>query len=476
MHKAIPDPTKRGVALLQGGATFQLYSSDGEMLFKQDSYFFYLFGVSEDSWYGALNMQTGKSTLFMPRLPDSYAVWMGPLKSPEYYLGRYGVDEVLYVDEMSKWLETDVGKHQGLPIHVLSGTNTDSGMEVVSPKLPVEAAKAATLEMEKDTLFNAITESRVRKTPEEIAIIRYANQVGSKAHVELMHTCKPARTDVELMCTCKPGDMEYHLESRFLSYCYSTGGSRSPMYGPISASGPNGAILHYGHAGAPNDRQMQEGDMVLVDMGCEYYHYGSDITTTFPVNGKFTPKQRTIYNAVLRASNAVKSAMRPGVVWTAMHELANVIILEDLLAAGLLKGSVEDMMEADVGALFMPHGLGHFLGLDTHDVGGYQPGCPPRIQRPGFKSLRTARVLEPGMVITVEPGCYFNSALLLPAFKDPKQSKFLVEDAIRPFLDSFGGVRIEDNMLVTEQGAESFTNVPRTCEEVEAVMAGTEWR
>ncbi|GAX85630.1 hypothetical protein CEUSTIGMA_g13045.t1 [Chlamydomonas eustigma] len=254
MHKAIPDPTKRGVALLQGGATFQLYSSDGEMLFKQDSYFFYLFGVSEDSWYGALNMQTGKSTLFMPRLPDSYAVWMGPLKSPEYYLGRYGVDEVLYVDEMSKWLETAVGKHQGLPIHVLSGTNTDSGMEFVSPKLPVEATEAATLEMEKDTLFNAITESRVRKTPEEIAIIRYANQVGSKAHVELMRTCKP-------------GDMEYHLESRFLSYCYSTGGSRSPMYGPISASGPNGAILHYGHAGAPNDRQMQEGDMVLVDMG-----------------------------------------------------------------------------------------------------------------------------------------------------------------------------------------------------------------
>lgn len=137
-------------------------------------------------------------------------------------------------------------------------------------------------------------------------------------------------------------------------------------------------------------------------------------------------------------------------------------------------GSIDEMMDEDLGAVFMPHGLGHFLGLDTHDVGGYLAGHPGRIQRPGLNKLRTARLLEVGMVITVEPGCYFNPALLLPAFKDPKKSKYMVVDRIKSFI-GMGGVRIEDNCVITEFGIENLTVVPRSVADIELVMSGGQW-
>lgn len=246
------------------------------------------------------------------------------------------------------------------------------------------------------------------------------------------------------------------------------------MYTPISASGPNAAILHYGHAGAPNDRELQDGDLVLCDFGCSIYNYGSDITTTFPASGRFTNDQRIVYEAVLAANEAVKAAMRPSVSWSDMHMLANRVILQGLKEGGLLMGSIDEMMDEDLGAVFMPHGLGHFLGLDTHDVGGYLAGHPGRIQRPGLNKLRTARLLEVGMVITVEPGCYFNPALLLPAFKDPKKSKYMVVDRIKSFI-GMGGVRIEDNCVITEFGIENLTVVPRSVADIELVMSGGQW-
>ncbi|KAJ9534071.1 hypothetical protein QJQ45_002076 [Haematococcus lacustris] len=169
----------------------------------------------------------------------------------------------------------------------------------------------------------------------------------------------------------------------------------------------------------------------------------------YRLNGRFSQQQQLVYNAVLDAHSAVLAAMRPGVSWPDMHTLANRRILEALLAGGLVRGEVDALLAADIGALFMPHGLGHLLGLDTHDVGGYLPGQPPRIDRPGYRSLRTAR-------------------------KDPSKSQFLEEATLLPFM-AFGGVRIEDNVLVTATGAESLTHVPRTVGEIEAVMAGGPW-
>jgi Xaa-Pro aminopeptidase len=170
-------------------------------------------------------------------------------------------------------------------------------------------------------------------------------------------------------------------------------------YTCIAASGHHGATLHYGHAGEPNAKLIEDGDMCLFDMGAEYHCYCSDITCSFPANGKFTDQQRDVYETCYEAVVAVESAMRPGVNWADMHRLANRTILAGLLKRGyLVGGTVEEMDAVNLGAVFMPHGLGHFLGLDTHDVGGYLKGCPERSTLPGLKSLRTARDLELHMV------------------------------------------------------------------------------
>ncbi|KAL1419383.1 hypothetical protein MTO96_005119 [Rhipicephalus appendiculatus] len=210
--------------------------------------------------------------------------------------------------------------------------------------------------------------------------------------------------------------------------------------------------------------------MCLFDMGCEYYCYSSDITCSFPANGRFTADQRVVYEAVLAASRAVLDAIRPGTSWPDMHRLAERRILEGLLSAGLLRGDVDAMMEARLGATFMPHGLGHLMGLDVHDVGGYLSADPPRPTEPGLRSLRTARTLREGMVLTVEPGCYFIDALLDEALRSPTLSAFLVPDVLQRFRN-FGGVRIEDDVLITADGHEMLTLVPRTVSEIEALMA-----
>lgn len=210
-------------------------------------------------------------------------------------------------------------------------------------------------------------------------------------------------------------------------------------YTCICASGGNGATLHYGHAGAPNSRTIKDGDICLFDMGCEYNCYGSDITCSFPANGRFTEDQKFIYNTVLKSNRAVMAATKPGVSWKSMHLLADRIHLNALTRHGLLKGNVDDMMEKSLGAVFMPHGLGHFLGIDTHDVGGYLEGEPPRSTLPGLKSLRTARILKEKMVLTIEPGIYFIDALLDKAMADPETADFFVPSAIARFR-KFGGV------------------------------------
>jgi len=438
--------------VLQGGSTMFQDSSDKELVFRQESYFHWTFGALEPDCYGVLDVDTGRATLFVPRLSPDYAVVMGALRTCDDFRRSYAVDEVRYVDELAAWLS----EHGAQKLLTLRGINTDSQLYTQEAAFDGIGAFAV------DNAFLHPVMARLRsiKTPLELEVLRYTNRVSSDAHKHLMRSVRP-------------GWYQYQAEAEFLHFCYSRGGMRHSSYTCIAASGCCAAVLHYGHAGEPNERRIDDGQLALFDMGGEYYCYTSDITCTFPVNGRFSADQRAIYEAVLTASRAVQAAMRPGVSMAAMHELADRVQLESLVQLGLLTGDVDAMMAVRLGAVFMPHGLGHLLGCDVHDVGGYLPGDdePARPTAAGLRSLRTARVLEEGMVLTVEPGIYFQDALLDAALAEPTQARFFVPAVLARFR-GFGGVRIEDDVAVTANGLELLTDVPRTCDEIEAFMAG----
>uniref|UniRef100_A0A2K6F733 Xaa-Pro dipeptidase n=1 Tax=Propithecus coquereli TaxID=379532 RepID=A0A2K6F733_PROCO len=423
------------VVVLQGGEDAQRYCTDTGILFRQESFFHWAFGVTEPGCYGVISVDTGKSTLFVPRLPASHATWMGKIHSKEHFQQKYAVDDVEYTDEVSVFCRC-----------------------VPSPPLVCREASfegISKFNVNNTILHPEIVECRVFKTDMELEVLRYTNKISSEAHREVSRA--PALIG---------------WDSLFEHYCYSRGGMRHSSYTCICGSGENSAVLHYGHAGAPNDRTIQDGDMCLFDMGGEYYCFASDITCSFPANGKFTADQKAIYEAVLRSCRAVMGAMKPGVWWPDMHRLADRIHLEELARIGVLSGSVDAMVQAHLGAVFMPHGLGHFLGIDVHDVGGYPEGVE-RIDEPGLRSLRTARHLEPGMVLTVEPGIYFIHHLLDEALADPARACFFNREVLQRFR-GFGGVRIEEDVVVTDSGMELLTCVPRTVDEIEACMAGRE--
>ncbi|XP_003816243.3 xaa-Pro dipeptidase isoform X3 [Pan paniscus] len=437
------------IVVLQGGEETQRYCTDTGVLFRQESFFHWAFGVTEPGCYGVIDVDTGKSTLFVPRLPASHATWMGKIHSKEHFKEKYAVDDVQYVDEIASVLTSQ----KPSVLLTLRGVNTDSG----SVCREASFDGISKFEVNNTILHPEIVECRVFKTDMELEVLRYTNKISSEAHREVMKAVKV-------------GMKEYELESLFEHYCYSRGGMRHSSYTCICGSGENSAVLHYGHAGAPNDRTIQNGDMCLFDMGGEYYCFASDITCSFPANGKFTADQKAVYEAVLRSSRAVMGAMKPGVWWPDMHRLADRIHLEELAHMGILSGSVDAMVQAHLGAVFMPHGLGHFLGIDVHDVGGYPEGVE-RIDEPGLRSLRTARHLQPGMVLTVEPGIYFIDHLLDKALADPARASFFNRKVLQRFR-GFGGVRIEEDVVVTDSGMELLTCVPRTVEEIEACMAG----
>lgn len=444
-----------GIVFLQGGSITHLYDTDVEYdVFRQESYFHWTFGVYEPNFYGAVELSTGKSILFAPRLLEEYVVWMGKLPTLDDYKQRYQVDEVYFSDEIVNILES---KSPSVLL-TLSGENTDSGLRTMEAKFD----GIDKFSVNSTILFPVIAECRVIKTELELDVMRYASRISSEAHRSVM-------------LKVRPGMYEYQAESIFKHYILYVGGSRHVAYTCICASGENGAVLHYGHASAPNDKRLNEGDILTFDMGGSYYGYASDITCSYPLSGKFTDKQKNIYNAVLSANRAVMDAVKPGVSWVDMHLLANKVVLQNLLDFGLLNGSVDELIEQNVGAIFQPHGLGHLIGIDVHDVGGYLklPSCPARPTKPGFKNLRTARVLKENMVLTIEPGCYFITALIEKALNDEKISHFFDKKVLDEY-KNFGGVRIEDVVIIKASGAENLVNVPRTVEEIEKWMSKRE--
>eukprot|EP00956_Cyclotella_meneghiniana_P022983 scaffold44096_cov82-Cyclotella_meneghiniana.AAC.4 len=489
-----------GIILLEGGKQETRHDTDHEPIFRQESYFHYLFGTNQPDCFGAVSFSDNsavvnggdvsnkkmklcnvKTVLFVPTWDEEVATVCG--ESPDFVelAQELGVDEVRDVNDVKGWIEGEMGRLglkgesnganngngavNGVENHpklfVLKGLNTDSG-NYAKPAYYDGIDELKRGVKDEETLFHCIAECRVHKTPAEISLMQYTNYISSLAHVDVMRKARP-------------GMMEYQLESLFMHHTYYYGGCRFMSYTCICACGPNAKILHYGHAGRPNSRLLLENDMALLDMGAEYHCYASDITCSFPVSGSFTSDQLAVYEAVLNAQVRVIQQLKPGVSWVDMHRDAEREILKGLITCGVLIADgdvdsvIESMLDVDLGAIFMPHGLGHLIGIDTHDVGGYLEGFPSRSSRPGLKKLRTARIMEKDMV-----RCYFINRLLDGALKNEKQRHFINEKRLRDFR-GFGGVRLEDNVVITSDGCDNLTQSPRAPQEVSDVMAGGEW-
>ena len=431
------EENQEGVIYLRGAEIMYRHGTDYEFPFRQESNFWYLTGIDEPDYHMVMDLKTKTYHLFAPKRDPQYAVWHGFIKPTEQIVEEYQPDELHYDNQL---------------LSVLNERNPSSIYCLNEEQAEYLEDLDRGLSVDTESLEDAITYCRAIKTDFELDKLRTAAKVNNEAHLAAMKALKPGMYEHEMKAV-----FDYHQQKN---------GLLQDAYSGIHAGGKNSAILHY----TENNKQIGDGDLYLVDAGYEYKGYASDVTRTYPANGKFTGDQAAIYQTVLTALNDVIELVKPGVKMEDLHLAAARIIMHGLKDIGLVKGSVDELMEQNIFALFFPHGLGHFLGLDTHDVGGYPKGVD-RIDRPGIRFLRVRRELQPGMVITVEPGLYFIPALLKPALEDEKTAKFLNGDKLERFFD-FGGVRIEDNLIITEDGYENMTDVPKEIKVIEKVMKG----
>jgi Xaa-Pro dipeptidase len=424
-----------GVIYLKGADIMYRYGTDFEFPFRQESNFWYLTGVNEPEYHAVLDIKSGDYHLFAPERDAQFAVWHGKIKSNDQVQKEYEPDHLHRANDILSVLK----KLSPSTVYCLDEEQAEF-IEDLNREFNVET----------DTLQDALTFCRCIKTDHELDLLRESARVNNIAHLEAMKALKPGMHEYEMK-----GVFDYHQTSN---------GLLQPAYTGIHAGGTNSAILHY----VENRDKINDGDLYLIDAGYECEGYASDVTRTYPANGRFSGDQAAIYQIVLDALNKSIDNVKPGVKMEDLHMGASRIILHGLKELGVVKGDIDDMMENNIFALFFPHGLGHFLGLDTHDVGGYPQGVE-RIDRPGIKFLRVRRELMPGMVITIEPGIYFIPALLKPALENAEQAKYLNADKVESLLN-FGGIRIEDNLIITEDGYENLTDVPKEIKDIEEVM------
>lgn len=429
------EENQEGVIYLKGAEILYRYGTDYEYPFRQESNFWYLTGVNEADYHCVLDIKTGDYHLFSPKRDAQYAVWHGRIKPKEEILDEYKPDYLHNDNE----LLTILKQLKPSTIYCLDEEHAEF-IEDLNRDFTVET----------ETLSDALTYCRCIKTEPELKKMRQAAKVNNLAHLEVMKALKPGMNEYETKAI-----FDYHQQKR---------GLLQPAYSGIHAGGVNSAILHY----TENNKPIKEGDLYLIDAGYEFEGYASDITRTYPANGRYSEDQASIYQIVLEALNKTIDMAGPGIKMEELHLAACRIILGGLKNVGIVKGDVEEMMEKNIFALFFPHGLGHFLGLDTHDVGGYPKGVD-RIDRPGIRFLRVRRELIPGMVITIEPGIYFIPALLKPAMEDEEKSGFLNREKLETLMN-FGGIRIEDNLVITEDAHENLTDVPKEIKDIEEVM------
>jgi Xaa-Pro aminopeptidase len=422
---------ERDALLILPAAPVRYRNRDIEHAYRQDSDFHYLTGFSEPYSLCVLapGRREGQYVLFVREWDPEREAWEGRRAGVAGACRDYGADEahptakldevmpqlmagrrsVLYtlgrqphVDQrLLGWLNSARGRGQ-------PGSGQHPPSEIVNPE-------------------QLLHEMRLRKSRAEIELLRESARIAAQAHVRAMRFCRPGRKEYEVMAELVH---EFRLHNAATSYH------------PIVGGGANGCILHY----QENSEELQDGDLLLIDAGCEHRYYASDITRTFPVNGRFSPEQRAIYGIVLEANQAAIAQVRAGNNWNSPHEAAVKVITRGLVKLGLLKGSVSRLIRDGAYQRFFMHRTGHWLGMDVHDVGDYKVG-------------EAWRTLEPGMVMTIEPGIYIPPGGPPGSPKVPKRFHNI-------------GVRIEDDVLVTRGAAEVLTaDAPKDPGEIEALMA-----
>lgn len=400
-------------------------SADSEYPYRQNSDFWYFTGFNEPEAVLVLikSDDTHNHSVLFNRLRDKTAeIWFGRRLGQEAAPEKLGVDRALAFSEIDEQLYQllnglDVVYHaQG------EYPYADTILFTALDKLRKGSRQNLTAPASITDWRPIVHEMRLFKSQEEIDVLRRAGEISALAHTRAMQTCRP-------------GMFEYQLEGEIL-HEFNRHGARFASYNTIVGGGENGCILHY----TENESELRDGELVLIDAGCEYRGYAGDITRTFPINGKFTPAQREIYDIVLASLDAALTLFRPG---TSIQDVTSDVVrimIAGLVKLGILKGDVDQLMADNAHRAFFMHGLSHWLGLDVHDVGVYGPD--------------RSRTLEPGMVLTVEPGLY-----IAPDADVPPQYRGI-------------GIRIEDDILITENGNENLTaSVVKKADEIEALMA-----
>lgn len=404
--------------------------------FRQNRYFYYLSGVDIPGSSLLFNFENDKLTLFLPNVEWDDVIWSGMPMSLEEALKNFDVDEVLYADEIEEKILYGLGDFKILT------TDLDNihGAKVKEKLTPSDA-----------DLFYAMDEARLLKDWYEIEVLRKAAAISDKCHLAVMSALPIELNEVQIQA-----EFSYHSTRQ---------GARSLGYDPICCSGPACGTLHY----VKNSEDLAHKSSILIDAGAEWKNYTSDVTRCFPISGKFTKEHREIYEAVLDVQTQVMQRIKPGVNWEDLHLLSHRVLIKHLRKLGIFKSrfSEKELFDRRASCVFYPHGLGHLMGLDVHDVGG-QPNY--KDSDPYFKYLRLRRPLQEGMVVTNEPGCYFNE-YLIKEFMDkyPERSEVIDLDVVKKYM-SIGGVRIEDDILVKQNGYENLTKITSDPDEIEKIV------
>ncbi|MCW5605183.1 MAG: Xaa-Pro aminopeptidase [Burkholderiales bacterium] len=413
---------QNGVAIVPT-APERTRNRDAHYPYRFDSYFYYLTGFREPE--AVLVVVAGtvpRSILFCRDRDLEREVWDGFRHGPERAREVFGFDEAYPIARLDELVPGLLADQATLFCHLGADDAWDARvlrwMNEVRDRVRGGVAAPRTIE----DVRTLLDEMRLIKDAEELTVMRHAAAISAGSHRRAMQATRPGRS-------------EYEIEAELL-YEFRRHGAQAPAYTPIVAGGANACVLHY----VQNDGVLADGDLLLIDAGCELDGYASDITRTFPVNGRFTGPQKAIYELVLAAQAAAVVAVGPGNAWQQPHEAAVSVLAQGLIDLGLLSGSVDQALETESYKKFYMHRTGHWLGLDVHDAGDYR--------RDG-----RWRALEPGMVLTVEPGCYIRPGEGVP-------EKF-----------ANIGVRIEDDVLVTENGREVLTAAaPKTVSDIESLM------
>jgi Xaa-Pro aminopeptidase len=413
------------IALL-AAAPPRIRNNDAEYPYRQNSDFYYLTGFPEENALLALipGRKHGEAVLFCQEKNKQKELWTGVLMGPDLVQQELGIDDAFPTADIDDILP---GLIEGRDRVYYSMGKDDKFDDQVMDWVKIIRSKSklgAHPPGEFLVLDHLLHELRLIKSKEEIRLMEQAAKISAEGHKRAM-------------AICKPGIREYEMEAELL-HAFTRNGSRAPAYNSIVAAGENACILHYGI----NNAEVKEGDLVLIDAGCEYDHYASDITRTFPASGVFTPEQKAIYEIVLKAQDAAIAVVKPGVAWDEPHKASVKVITQGLLKLGLLKGTLAKLIKTEAYKDFYMHRVGHWIGMDVHDVGDY-------------KIDDNWRLLEAGMVTTIEPGIYIA----------PDNNK--VAKKWRGI-----GVRIEDDVLVTKSGHRILSKgIPKTVQEIESFMA-----